>query len=363
MSDNILIITGGTGGHVLPAVNFLKYLKKKNKKVYILSDNRGSNYINNIDQNLLFKIYSSHYSGNFFFKLSASIKLLLGFIQSLIIFIKLKPNKIISFGSYASFAPLLCFLLFKYFFKTSLYLHEQNSVVGKVNKIFLKFSSKIFMNFDKEYQNIDKYQNKVSVVGLPQRIKENNSINIKNKKTSIINFLLFAGSQGSIDLLEIFKYIIKSFNKMSMSKKIFFTIQAPLSKHLEIENLLKENNYNFEIKNFYNDFDDILEQTDIALCRSGAGTINDLIIHKIPAIICPLPSAKDNHQYENAKILSSIKCAIVVDKNKINEDEMMLFIDKSLNDMNFKKKLKLNFDEIEIKNTNELMWNYIKNAK
>ena len=60
MSDNILIITGGTGGHVLPAVNFLKYLKKKNKKVYILSDYRGSNYINNIDHNLLFKIYSSH---------------------------------------------------------------------------------------------------------------------------------------------------------------------------------------------------------------------------------------------------------------------------------------------------------------
>ena len=219
------------------------------------------------------------------------------------------------------------------------------------------------MNFDKEYQNIDKYQNKVSVVGLPQRIKENNSIKIKNKKTSITNFLLFAGSQGSIDLLEIFKHIIKIFNKMSMSKKIFFTIQAPLSKHLEIENLLKDNNYKFQIKNFYNDFDDILEQADIALCRSGAGTINDLIIHKIPAIICPLPSAKDNHQYENAKILSNINCGIIVDKNNINEDEIMLFIDKSLNDKNFKKKLKINFDEIEIKNTNELMWNYIKNEK
>ena len=49
--------------------------------------------------------------------------------------------------------------------------------------------------------------------------------------------------------------------------------------------------------------------------------------------------------------------------NKINEDEIMLFIDKSLNDMNFKKKLKLNFEEIEIKNTNELMWGHIKNAK
>jgi len=172
MSDNILIITGGTGGHVLPAVNFFKYLRKKNKKVFILSDNRGSNYIKDIDQNLIFKNYSSHYSGNFFFKFIATIKLLLGFIQSIIIFIKLKPKNIISFGSYASSAPLLCFFIFKYIFKTSLYLHEQNSVVGKVNKIFLKFSNKIFMNFDKEYKNINKYQNKVSVVGLPQRIKK-----------------------------------------------------------------------------------------------------------------------------------------------------------------------------------------------
>ncbi len=363
MSDNILIITGGTGGHVLPAVNFFKYLEKNNKKVFILSDHRGNRYINDINQNKIFNIYSSHYSGNLLFKLIATIKLLFGFIQSIIIFIKIKPKNIISFGSYASATPLLCFLLFKNFFKTSLYLHEQNSVVGKVNKIFLKYSKKIFMNFDKEYLNINKYQDKISVVGLPHKKEDNNSINIKNKSSSVINFLLFAGSQGSLDLLDIFERIIKNLNKLSISKQIFFTIQAPLSKHLEIENLLKENNCKFQIKNFYNDFDDILEQTDIALCRSGAGTINDLISYKIPAVICPLPSAKDNHQYENAKILSNINCDIIVDKNNINEDEIMLFIDKSLNDMNFKKKLKLNFDEIEIKNANELMWSFIKNAK
>ncbi len=363
MSDNILIITGGTGGHVLPAINFFKYLKKQNKKVFILTDIRGSKYINHINQNKIFKIYSSHYSGNLFFKLIATIKLLFGFIQSIIIFVKLKPKNIISFGSYASFTPLLCFLMFKYFFRTSLYLHEQNSVVGKVNKIFLIFSTKIFMHFDKEYLNIKKYQNKIAVVGLPKNIEVNNFINIKNKNSSIINFLVFAGSQGSLDLLNIFEKIIKNLDKLSISKQIFFTIQAPLSKHLEIENLLEEHNYKFKIKNFYNNFEDILVQTDIALCRSGAGTINDLITYKIPAVICPLPSAKDNHQYVNAEILTNIKCAIIVDKNKINDDEIMLFIDKSLNDKNFNKKLKLSFDTIEIKNTNKLMWNYIKNEK
>ena len=363
MSDNILIITGGTGGHVLPAVNFFKYLEIKNKKVFIMTDNRGSKYINEIHFNKKFKIYSSHYSGNLFFKLIAAIKLLLGFFQSIIIFIKLKPKTIISFGSYASAAPLLCFLLFKFFFKTSLYLHEQNSIVGQVNKIFLKFSTKIFMNFEKNYLNINNYQNKISIVGLPQKIEDSNSINIKNENSSVVNFLLFAGSQGSLDLLEIFQIIIKKLNKLSISKQIFFTIQAPLSKHLEIENLLKKYSYKFQIRDFYNNFTDILKQTDIALCRSGAGTINDLITYKIPAVICPLPSAKDNHQYENAKILNNIDCAIIINKNKINDDEMMFFIDKSLNDKNFKKKLKLNFDTIEIKNTNELMWNYINNAK
>ena len=96
------------------------------------------------------------------------------------------------------------------------------------------------MNFDKEYLNINKYKDKISVVGLPNRIEDNNSINIKNKNSSVINFLLFAGSQGSLDLLAIFERIIKNLNQLSISKQIFFTIQAPLSKHLEIENLLKK---------------------------------------------------------------------------------------------------------------------------
>ena len=361
MNKNILIITGGTGGHVIPAVNFYNYVKNKNNKVYLLTDYRGSKYINDINENKIFKIYSSHLSGNLYFKLKSVIKLLAGFIQSLFIFIRLKPKTIISFGSYASFTPLVCYLLFKFFFKTSLYIHEQNSVVGKVNKIFIKFSKQIFMNFENDYLNIQKYYNKISVVGSPQKLNLN-SLNKKNNK-SIFNFLVFAGSQGSLDILFIFKEIIKNLKKKSYLQEIYFTIQSPVQQHKEIEDLLKNNGYNFKIQNFYNNFDDILNQTDIALCRSGAGTINDLINYKIPAIICPLPSAKDNHQYENAKMLSMIKCAIIINKNKINNNEIMLFINKLAKDKNFKKNLKKNFNKIEIRNANKLMWNFIKNEK
>jgi len=363
MSKNILIITGGTGGHVIPAVNFFNYLKNNQNKVYLLTDYRGSKYINTVNENKIFKIYSSHFSGNLLFKLNAAIKLFAGLIQSLIILIKLKPKTIISFGSYASSTPLVCFLFLKFFFRTSLYIHEQNSVVGKVNKIFIKFSNQIFMNFETEYLNIKKYQNKISVVGLPQKININNLKNKDKDNSRVFNFLVFAGSQGSLDILVIFKEIIKNLKQVPNLKEIFFTIQAPIEKYIEIENLIKKNGYKFKIQNFFNNFDNILAQTDIALCRSGAGTINDLINYKIPSIICPLPTAKDNHQFENAKILRNIQCAIIVNKNKRNDNEIMLFIEKLVNDKNFKKKLKENFNKIEIRNTNELMWNFIKNEK
>ena len=363
MSRNILIITGGTGGHMIPAVNFFNYLKNNENEVYLLTDYRGSKYIREINENNIFTIYSSHFSGNLYFKIKATIKLLTGLVQSLIIFIRLKPKTIISFGSYASSTPLVCFILFKFFFKTSLYIHEQNSVVGKVNKIFIKFSNQIFVNFEKEYLNILKYKNKISVVGLPQKIDTKNFKQKDKNNKSILNFLVFGGSQGSIEILAIFEHILSRLNKISNLKEIFFTIQAPLSKQKEIESLLIKYGYNFNIQNFFNNFDNVLAKTDIALCRSGAGTINDLIKHKIPSIICPLHDAKDNHQYENAKILSSIKSAIIVNRNKIKDEEIISFIKRLANDKIFEKKLKENFNKIEIRNANELMWNFIKNEK
>ena len=361
MKNKILIITGGTGGHVIPAVNFFNYLNNESKNIFLLTDNRGNKYIKNIDKSNILKIQSSHLSGNLYFKFIGLIKLLTGFFQSFIIFIKIRPKIIISFGSYASLAPLICFLLFKLFFKTKLYIHEQNSIMGQTNKLFSKYSSKIFVNFDKEYLSINKYKKKVSVVGLPEKNRDSYSVYQERKNDKIIYFLVFAGSQGSFDILFIFNKIIKELKKIPQLKKIKFIVQCPMQKQNEIKNLLTENKYEFEVKSFFNNFENILKQTNIALCRSGAGTINDLINYKIPAIILPLPSAKDNHQFENAKILSDIECAIVIDKEKIELERIILFIRKVVDDKNFNKSLIDRYSKIKRHDTNELMWTKIKN--
>ena len=360
MKNNFLIITGGTGGHVIPAVNFFKYIERKNIEVNLLIDKRGSKYVNGINKKNIYKINYSHLSGNIFFKLKAISKLFIGFFQSLRLFIKLKPKIIVSFGSYASFTPLICFILLKFFYKTNLYLHEQNSVVGQTNKFFIKYSNKIFMHFNNDYKTLKKYSDKILITGLPQKEFDDN-LNYDNKKYNCnFKFLVFAGSQGSIEILTIFKEIIHELKKISNLKNIQFIIQSPLIKQEEIRNLLIKSNFDYQIKDFFENFEQILNKTNIALCRSGAGTINDLINFKIPAIICPLANAKDNHQYENAKILSNAECALIVNKDKINIDTIILFIKKVIHDKNFNNSLMDNFNKFQNSNASELMWKNIK---
>ena len=101
-----------------------------------MTENRGYQDMNNSDIKNIFRINASHLTGNISFKLVGLIKLFIGLLQSLIIYIKLRPKTIVSFGSYASFTPLICFVFFKYFFKTNLYLHEQNYLIGQTNNLF-----------------------------------------------------------------------------------------------------------------------------------------------------------------------------------------------------------------------------------
>jgi UDP-N-acetylglucosamine--N-acetylmuramyl-(pentapeptide) pyrophosphoryl-undecaprenol N-acetylglucosamine transferase len=242
-----------------------------------------------------------------------------------------------------------------------LYLHEQNSLIGQTNKLFSKKANKIFVNFDKEYPSLNKYKNKILVVGLPQNYINEDSYLMQRKNENNINFLIFAGSQGSLDIINFFSKIVNEIKQLPNFKKINFIVQCPMQIQNQIKNLLTNNNFNFEIKSFFNNFEDILSKTNIALCRSGAGTINDLINHKIPAIILPLSSSKNNHQFENAKILSEIGCAILADKDSTELSKILLFIRKVINDKSFNKSLLDKYSKIKRYNTNLLMWEHIQN--
>ena len=357
MKENFLLITGGTGGHVIPTKNFANYLSANNIRCSIITDKRGYKYLKNY-KGKTYIISSSNLNGNLILKIFGIFQILLGLIQSLIIIFLLKPSHSISFGSYASFSPMLTCMLFKPFYKVKLYLHEQNSILGRTNKLFLNFINKLFLNFDIKSKINQKFKDKMFVVGYP----ENNFQKKINYKKSKSNFTIFisGGSQGSEFVSNFASKLIKILDDEKIIKAKFI---FQCSKHLikKYEKDLRNIQSPIIFKDFFINIDEILANTNVAICRSGAGTIVDLINYKLPSILIPLPSSKDNHQYLNAKILSKHDLAIIIDQDNDDLDKAKRHIYEIYNDEKKLDSMNKKFDMIEVKNSNTLIYNLILN--
>ena len=353
MSKKIIICSGGTGGHILPAIRFGNFLIKQGFECTLILDERGKKYSNKFIGNINI-IKSSHFSGNFFLKIRGIINLFIGFVQALIIIFQIRPTKVMSFGSYATFAPMVASLFLKIFFKSDLYLHEQNSVMGKVNLFFINFSKKIFTTFE-SVNNLDiKYNSKKYSVGFNyKKISKESHAEYKKTKTEKIIFL-YGGSQGSVPLIKKFLLILNNFDKKIL-KEIKVIIQSPKGLFASLNQTMNTLNISFVVNEFFDNIDEILNITDIAITRAGSGTINDIVKYKIPSIVIPLPHSIHNHQYYNAKYLFDKGAAILIKEENFNEYIGSKTIKNLLEDPIEKDKIIQSLNKIYLLNSNEIM--------
>ena len=128
-----------------------------------------------------------------------------------------------------------------------------------------------------------------------------------------------------------------------------------------LEKNLKNLKVDYEIKTFFYDIDNILSKTDIAITRAGAGTINDLIRHKVPSIIFPLPNSIYNHQYYNAKFLLDKKACIVLNENKFNINNYSKSLNKLIIEKKYFENMQKSIKKIILPDTNELILKTILN--
>jgi len=361
MHNFFVIFTGGTGGHVLPSVSFGNHLIDNGYKCILITDARGKKYTNQFKGKVKI-IKASHLTGGLIFKITGLVKLFMGFCQSFLFLLKLKPQIALSFGSYASLPPSIAIKILNKFFKLNFYIHEQNSIIGKSNKYLIKNANKIFVNFDKNYKLENKYRAKIHVVGMPtlkKNIRTNNSNSLlkDNKK---FTFFLYGGSQGSIPILKCFEKILTVFTADEL-KDIYFIIQCPDFYVKNLTKNIKKFNIKYEIKDFYENLSELLENTDLIISRCGAGTINDIIYYQIPSILIPLPSAKDNHQYENAAFLSKQDCGVIMDQDNFDSNKALNFIRLILKDNTKRAQIKEKLNKKIIYDANKLMLDLIKN--
>ncbi len=322
MKKNILIATGGSGGHIIPALVFYDLLNKKFKS-FISTDFRGFNYMNKKKYNP--KIVNTPQIFNSFFLFPFKMILIFYMIVQCIFF--LKKNKIDIVFSTGGYAPIpLC--LASVFLKKRLFIYEPNHVIGKSNKFFLPYCHKIFCHSAKIKLFPKKFKHKkILLAPIVRDIFTKNNV----KKSKTFNLMIIGGSQGA-------KIFDKNIHKIifELSKKL--NLKIIHQTNVKNINFLKNFYIKSKIKNRVFSFDNnifkLIKRCDFCITRGGASTLAELFVLKIPFLVIPLQNSKDNHQHENAKFYKEKNCCWIFDEKNLDKERLL----SKLNDIVFNKK-------------------------
>ena len=262
MKKKIIFSSGGTGGHIFPTISLMKYFFSQNYDVTLVTDERGSKYI---DKNLNFKNFfintDTPFNKNLIKKIFAYIKIFFALIKSFYILLKIRPNLIIGMGGYVSFPICLVSAILK----IPVVLYESNLILGRSNKFLLPICKKVIISTDYLENIPKKYEHKFISVG---HIIREELYNIKNFNKGSIktnNILIIGGSQGAEIFGKIIPRVINQIKKDISDIKIF---QQCLNTQIEeIKSFYKNNNIEDEVFSFKKDIYKTILNTKLAITR------------------------------------------------------------------------------------------------
>ena len=320
MSKKILIMAGGTGGHIFPALSIAKELSKRGAIVEWLGgrDSMESNLVPNHE--IKFNgVFTSGIRGKKLFTIIRALFLLsFGFVQTMIVFIRYRPNAVIGMGGYASG---IGGIIAKIFF-IPLFLHEQNTIPGSTNKLLSKISTLNFQAFDDSFDE----GVKAITTGNPILFKPRS----KQIPSEVKNLLILGGSLGAKKINETIPQITSPLNIWHQTGKSHFD---------EVKAFYNRSNHpQAKIESFINNMDEAYAWADVVVCRAGAMTVSELIATETIAILIPFPYAIDDHQTVNAQYLSKKEAGILIDEKNLTPE----VIDEEISQLSPEKLKRMN---------------------
>ena len=312
MKKKILISTGGTGGHVIPATIFYDQLKDE-FDVFLVTDKRGCKFLN-LEKYKLTVINTPKLTTNLFLLPLSLFGLFFSMIKSLFFLKKNRIEVLISTGGYMSLPICIAAKIFR----IKIYLFEPNMVLGRVNNIFLRYAEKIFCYSNEIINFPKKYLSKILLINSLLRKEFYSFISDdKNKIDKQINLLIIGGSQGA----EVFdKKLKKSIISLSKKYKLNVCQQTSFQNKKNLEDFYSKNNISYQLFNFEENILKFISNANLCITRAGASTLSELTYLNIPYLAIPYPFAKDDHQFQNALFYKNKNCCWILKQDEINED-------------------------------------------
>ncbi len=315
MKRPIMIMAGGTGGHVFPALAVADYLNAREIPLLWLGTEKGleARVVPEAGYRLLNLSIAGIRGKGFLTILLAPFKILFAVTQAIKMMITHRPAAVLGMGGFASGPGGIAAWLMR----TPVIIHEQNAIAGMTNRWLSKIATRVFEAFPgtfPEKRSAEYVGNPVrdSIVNLTKQIKPNSEKRI----------LIVGGSLGAMSLNRV---VPGSLSQLSEQPQIWHqTGQHDLE---QTQTRYKELGIDARVEPFLNDIDQAYAWADLVICRAGALTISELAAVGLPAVLVPYPYAVDDHQTANAHYLADAGAAIIINDSDLTGEKLAPIIE------------------------------------
>ncbi|GHU16347.1 UDP-N-acetylglucosamine--N-acetylmuramyl-(pentapeptide) pyrophosphoryl-undecaprenol N-acetylglucosamine transferase [Alphaproteobacteria bacterium] len=279
----VSICSGGTGGHMFPACALFEILKERGHSVYMITDTRGDVFCSNIHNKVIVKTIR--------ISRKKAVHAVVGFVRMFWKFLRMwfrdSPDVIVGFGGMFTVIPILVAKCFG----SNVIIYEQNSILGKANRLLSYFSDSNASFFD--------LGNGWKHIPSPVRdefIKLKDVPYICDEKVRII---IIGGSQGARSFSDIIPMALEKV-PLDQRKNIEIVQQVSNEMRQSLEDRYGKLGVQSTLMSFVHNMAEEMSNSQLVICRSGASTLAELSTIGRPAILIPYPGATDNHQAFNA---------------------------------------------------------------
>jgi UDP-N-acetylglucosamine--N-acetylmuramyl-(pentapeptide) pyrophosphoryl-undecaprenol N-acetylglucosamine transferase len=328
----VLVAAGGTGGHLFPAQALAEGLLKREKGIEVLFAGKGL-ALNKYFYRDLFSFRDIESATPFGGQLRGVFRSIRGIVrglkQSFAILKEFQPDLVVGFGSYHTF-PLLLAALIK---NIPIALFEPNSIPGKVNRLFSRFSILSAVQFAEATQYMSGRIVEVSIPlwqrGGVKRAHVGSSREYFQLDPERVTLLVFGGSQGAASINKVVSKVLEKGIARKDLQVVHIT--GNVAAKQEVEDCYRQIGLLACVKDFETRMDHAWRAADFAICRSGAATLGELIAFEVPAILIPFPKAADDHQTKNALFLQNqVRGGIHLSEEDLSEESLVMALEKML---------------------------------
>ncbi len=314
MKRTILIMAGGTGGHIYPGLAVADTLRAQGWNVVWLGapNSMEAELVPRHGYVVAWVNFSGVRGKGVLRLLPLPFTLLRALGQSAAAIFRHRPDVVLGMGGYITMpGGLMAALL-----RRPLVIHEQNSIAGMSNKVLAKLAARVLSGFPDVLKNALWCGNPVraDIAALPEPQTRYAG------RSSKLNVLVVGGSLGAQALNET---LPKALALMSGQDRPNVVHQTG-KKHLEaVRQLYKQAGVNADIRAFLDDMATQYAKADVMICRAGALTIAELAAAGVASVLIPFPFAVDDHQTYNARFLSEKGAAVLLPQSGLNPEKLM----------------------------------------